>query len=153
MILPTGSNALQIIRMINAPRALVYAAWTDSDLARKWLEADSCATDELVLEAWRGGRFLWVLSKSNGERQTIRGKFRSVYPHEKIIHTWQWADTPMWKDAMSLVTVEFCEKENNSLTELRLTHDKFPDETSRDNHIAGWNNALDKLDHLIAAGL
>jgi uncharacterized protein YndB with AHSA1/START domain len=151
MTLSTGSTALQIIRMINAPRARVYAAWTDANLARKWLEADSCATDELILEAWRGGRFLWVLNKMNGNKQTIRGKFRVVHPQEKIIHSWQWVDAPVWKDAMSLVTVEFSEKDNNRFTELRLTHDKLPDETSRDNHITGWNNALDKLDHLIAA--
>ncbi|WP_395744831.1 SRPBCC domain-containing protein [Prosthecobacter sp.] len=150
MTLSTDTTALQIIRMINAPCERVYAAWTDPDLARLWWGADGCSTDELVLDVWRGGRFRWVARPADGEKLTIEGKFRVVRPYEKIVHTWQWVENAAWKDALSLVTVEFLEKEDNTVTEVRLTHDKLPDEQSRDNRINEWNNALDRLEHLLA---
>ncbi|OYW31511.1 MAG: hypothetical protein B7Z47_00870 [Chthoniobacter sp. 12-60-6] len=151
MTVSTDSTALQIIRMINAPRERVYAAWTDADLAIQWWGPDGCVTEELILEAWRGGRFRWLLRTAEGEKVNIQGKYRVVHPPEKIVHTWQWIGAPEWKDAMSTVTVEFCEKEDNTVTELRLTHEKLLDELSRDNHINGWNNALDKLERLFEA--
>ena len=151
MTLSTGSTTLQIIRMINAPRERVYAAWTDADAAMQWWGPDGCVTEELVMDAWRGGRFRWLLTTAEGERVNIQGKYRVVHAPEKIIHTWQWVGSPAWKDAMSTVTVEFLEKENNSVTEVRLTHENLVDEASRDNHISGWNSALDKLERLFAA--
>lgn len=150
MTLTTSPTALQIIRMIPAPRERVYAVWTDPDLARQWWFSKGFVTDELVIEAWRGGRFLWALSRAGSESLVIRGKYRKVYPQEKIIHTWHCA-TPEWKDAMSLVTVEFNDREHNALTELRLTHENLPDEPSRDIHIDRWNTMLGRLERLLAA--
>ncbi|MDB6003979.1 MAG: hypothetical protein JWR15_966 [Prosthecobacter sp.] len=151
MTLSTDSTALQIIRMINAPRERVYAVWTDADLASQWWGPDGCVTEELILDAWRGGRFRWLLNTADGEKMNIQGKYRVVHPLEKLVHTWQLIGAPEWKDAMSTVTVEFLEKEGNTVTELRLTHENLPDEPSRDNRINGWNNALDKLERLFPA--
>lgn len=152
MTLSTGPTTLQIIRMINAPRERVYAAWTDADAALQWWSPEGCVTEELVLDAWRGGRFRWLLTTAEGEKVNIQGKYRVVHPPEKIIHTWQLIGEPAWKDAMSTVTVEFVEKEDNSVTEVRLTHENLLDEASRDSHLSGWNSALDQLERLFAAG-
>lgn len=35
-------------------------------------------------------------------------------------------------------------------TDLRLTHENFPSQQSRDNHLGGWNSALDKFERLLA---
>jgi uncharacterized protein YndB with AHSA1/START domain len=149
MTLFTESTALQIVRMIQAPRERVYAAWTDSTLARQWWGADACETQELDIDAWRGGTFRWVFTRADGEQFLVRGKYRVVQAPKKIVHTWQWVDSPAWKDALSIVTIEFLEKEDNTLTELRLTHDKLPDEQSRDIHMNDWNSALDKLERFL----
>jgi hypothetical protein len=44
------------------------------------------------------------------------------------------------KDHSSIVTVEFFDCEGG--TELRLTHEKLPNEASRDDHTQGWNSVL-----------
>ncbi|WP_395747884.1 SRPBCC domain-containing protein [Prosthecobacter sp.] len=150
MTLFTNPTALQIVRMIQAPRERVYAAWTDTSLALRWWGAEGCETEELDLDAWRGGTFRWLLTRPDGKKSLVRGKYHTVQPPKKIVHTWQWVDAPAWKDAWSLVSIEFLEKENGTLTELRLVHDKLPNEESRDGHIGGWNSALDRLERLFA---
>jgi glutathione S-transferase len=142
-------NSLQITRVIKAPRDRVYAAWTDLKLAGKWWGPDGCETHELISDARVGGEFRWVLSAPDGERMTARGEFREVRPGEKLAYTWQWDDDPQWEGIESLVTVEFLEKDA-ATTELRLTHEKLPSRQSRDNHVGGWNGALDKFERLLA---
>ncbi len=149
MTLSTDTTTMQMTRVINAPRERVYAAWTEPELASQWWGADGCSTEELILDAWRGGRLRWAFITREGTKVTVEGKFRVAHPPEKIIHTWQSVGTPAWRDALSIVTVELVEKEDNNSTEVRLTHEKLPDEKSRDEHTHAWNNALDKLELLL----
>lgn len=153
MTLSTDTTALQILRMINAPRPHVYAALTDGDAAVQWWgTAGGVTTEELILEVWRGGRFRWLFRTAEKQEVNIQGKYRVIEPLEKIIHTWQWIGAPEWKDAMSIVTIEFWKKENDTMTELRLTQEKLPNEQSRDFHINLWNNVLDRLEHIFTPG-
>jgi uncharacterized protein YndB with AHSA1/START domain len=143
-------TTLQITRVISAPRDRVYAAWTDLELANQWWGPDGCVTHELICDARVGGKFRWVLSTPDGERMTAQGEFREVRPREKVVYTWQWADDPDWENHESVVSVEF--RENDAATtELRLTHENLPSQQSRDNHVGGWNSALDKLERLLAS--
>ncbi|WP_395735955.1 SRPBCC domain-containing protein [Prosthecobacter sp.] len=148
MTLFTDPNALQIVRMIRAPREGVYAAWTDASVALQWWGDQGCETEELNLDAWRGGTFRWVFKAADGTKNLVRGKYHSVQPPIKIVHTWQWVDAPGWKEAWSLVTIEFSEKDDGRATEIRLTHDKLPDEKTRDSHMKDWNSSLDRLERL-----
>jgi uncharacterized protein YndB with AHSA1/START domain len=145
----SSETTLQITRLFDAPLDRVYAAWTEFGLVSQWWGPDGCQTDELTCEAKRGGAFRWTLTAGNREQMTAHGKFREVRPQEKLVFTWHWADDPDWKDLESLVTVEFIEKDPTT-TELRLTHADLPTPQSRDNHSAGWNSALDKLEQLLA---
>lgn len=80
---------------------------------------------------------------------TARGLFQEVEPGRKVSYTWQWESDPQWEEVQSLITVEFREAGPGS-TELRLTHEGFPTKESKDNHLAGWSSALDKLARLVA---
>jgi len=148
MSLSTATTDLHIVRLINASRKRVYAAWVDPERAIQWWNLDGCVTDELVIEAWRGGHFFWTVTIANGNQQTARGKYRVVRPLDKIIHSWQW-HVPSWKDAMSIVTIEFGDKEAGTMTELRLTHERFPDSDSCEELRQTWNTLLDKLEQLL----
>jgi uncharacterized protein YndB with AHSA1/START domain len=143
-------TTLQITRVIGAPRPSVFAAWTDLSLAGKWWGPDGCKTHELIVDPHPGGQFRWVLSSPDGERMTAEGEFREVRPGAMLAYTWRWVDDPAWDSVESLITVEFKELDGDR-TELRLTHENLPSQQSRDNHVQGWNCALDKLERLLAA--
>lgn len=144
----TEKIALEIKRVIKAPRDRVYAAWTDPAQIRQWFGPENVRTHHFIADVRVGGKYRWELSNSEGERMTARGEYRELQPGRKIVFTWQWDDDEVWKDHTSLVTVEL--SEHNEGTELRLFHEQLPNEESRDGHNRGWNSALDKLQRLFS---
>jgi uncharacterized protein YndB with AHSA1/START domain len=79
---------------------------------------------------------------------TCRGEYRELQPGKKIVFTWQWEDDETWENHISVVTVELDDADGG--TELRLTHERLPNEASRDGHTGGWNSALDKLEKFVS---
>lgn len=139
--------SLEIKRFINAPRDRVYAAWTDPTQLKQWFGPEKVQTRNLIADARVGGKFRWDLNNSEGEKMTCRGEYRELRPGKKIVFTWQWDDDEDWENHISVVTVELSDRDNG--TELRLIHERLPNEASRDGHTEGWNSALDKLEKFI----
>jgi uncharacterized protein YndB with AHSA1/START domain len=140
----TEKLSLEIKRLIKAPRDRVYAAWTDTAQLKRWFGPENVQTRELVADVRVGGKFRWDLNNAEGEKMTCRGEYRELQPGKKIVFTWQWEDDEDWENHVSIVTVEL--DDAGAGTELRLTHEKLPNEESRDGHTRGWNSALDKLE-------
>jgi uncharacterized protein YndB with AHSA1/START domain len=140
----TDKLSLEIKRVIKAPRDRVYAAWTDGAQLKQWFGPENVQTRELIAEARVGGKFRWDLTNSEGKEMTIRGEYRELEPNRKIVFTWQWEDDKTWQHQESVVTVELDDIDGG--TELRLTHERLPNEEMRDGHNRGWNSALDKLE-------
>ena len=141
-------TALQINRIFKSPRHRVWTAWCDPDLAKQWWGPDGCETLELIVDGRVGGKYRWVLRTPDGTEMQANGEYRAVQPGERLVYTWHWEDDPEWENHDSVVTVEFMEKDPTT-TELHLTHRDLPSEASRDNHIGGWNSALDRLEKLL----
>ena len=140
----TEDLSLEIRRLIKAPRDRVYAAWTDPAQLKQWFGPENVQTRELVADARVGGKVVWDLINSEGEKMTMRGEYRELQPGKRIVFSWQWEDDEDWENHISIVTVELADAEGG--TELRLTHEQLPNEESRDGHTRGWNSALDKLE-------
>ena len=145
---PAGKTSLQIKRFIDAPRARVYAAWTDPAQLKQWFGPAWVQTRELVADAKVGGTFRWDLTNCDGEEKTIQGEYREIVPGKKIVFTWKHCDDELWKNQISMVTVEFSDR--NGGTELRLKHEQLPTEESRDDHNKGWNSVLDRLEKFVS---
>ena len=138
---------LEIKRVLNAPRDRVYAAWTDPSQLKQWFGPEKVQTRDLIADARVGGEFRWDLINSEGEKMTIRGEYRELHPDRKIVFTWQWDDDETWKNHISVVTVELDDDDGG--TELHLTHERLPNEESRDGHNEGWNSVLGKLEKFL----
>jgi uncharacterized protein YndB with AHSA1/START domain len=63
------------------------------------------------------------------------------------VYTWRWEGT-QHDGVETLVTVEFHDRGN--ATEVRITHDLFPDEQIRALHSDGWNGCLRVLEQTVA---
>ncbi len=140
--------SLEIKRFIKAPRDRVYAAWTDPAQLKKWFGPENVKTRDLIADVRVGGEFRWDLTNPEGKDMTISGQYREVQPGKKIVFTWQLEEDEDWKNHSSMVTVEFFDREGG--TEVRLTHEKLPNEASRDDHKQGWNSVLDKLEKFLS---
>ena len=102
-----------------------------------------------MIEPRIGGKLWWMLSSPDGGEMTAQGVFSDVSAGEKIAFTWHWLDDAQWENHESLVTVTF-HAEGSAITEICLTHENLPNETSRDNHAKGWASALEKLERFLS---
>jgi uncharacterized protein YndB with AHSA1/START domain len=137
-------TSLEIKRFVNAPRAQVYAAWTDPAQLKQWFGPEWVQTRDIVAEVRTGGKFRWDLINCDGEEKTIEGEYREVVSQKKIVFTWRHCDDALWENQTSIVTVEFSDCDGG--TELRLKHEHLPSEESRDDHDRGWKSVLDRLE-------
>ncbi len=61
--------------------------------------------------------------------------------------TWTWekrpGDDPDWTPATTLVTLQFHDRQG--ATDVKITHEQFPDAHMRDAHNEGWSACFDQL--------
>ena len=140
---PAEKTSLEIKRFINAPRARVYAAWTDPEQLKQWWGPKKMKTKTLEFDPRVGGNYRWTLVNEEGEEMTVFGEYRELVPGKKIVFTWKWDDDDDWKTHNSVVAIELSDRDGG--TEIKLAHVQLPSEASRDRHSEGWNVVLDRL--------
>jgi uncharacterized protein YndB with AHSA1/START domain len=84
-----SDREVKVTRSFKAPRSLVYRAWTEPDLVRRWmLGAPGWAMPECEMDVRVGGRFRWRWrSEKDGSEFGFTGVFREVTPVARIVHT------------------------------------------------------------------
>ena len=143
-----AETTLVIRRTFKAPREKVFRAWTEEETIKKWWGPEECTPEITEFNLRVGGRFRIATCKSEtGEEIFVNGEYREIQPPEKIVFTWNW-EPPGMEISETQVTVEF--RERGGATELTLTHERLPDEKTRDLHGKGWNSGLDCLARLFA---
>ncbi|TAK41613.1 MAG: SRPBCC domain-containing protein [Betaproteobacteria bacterium] len=124
----------------------VWRAWTDPQELKRWFGPggnDPVSLVELDLRA--GGRYRIVFGGPDGAAHEVQGVYREVVPNRKLVFTWVWPRTTPERE--SLVTIEFREVARG--TELVFRHERFADETVRDNHRQGWSESFVKLERAL----
>ena len=143
---------LQLNRVFNAPRELVFQAWTDAHQFKHWFGAAACegaSLESVKMDARTGGKYRLQLHRADGEYYTTAGRYCEVTPPERLVFTWAFEKDGSGEEygevepPEMLVTVEF--KAHGQQTELILTHERFASPESRDRHADGWNRCLDSL--------
>jgi uncharacterized protein YndB with AHSA1/START domain len=143
---------LQLTRVFDAPREMVFRAWTDASQFQQWFGAAACdgaALRTVKADARIGGKYRLQVRKNDGEFFTTVGTYREVKPPEKLVFTWAFEKDGSGDEfgevepPEMLVTIEF--RARGKQTELVLTHEKFASVESRDRHNEGWNRCLDSL--------
>lgn len=105
-----GEREIVITRQFNAPRKLVFEAFTRPELLKRWLfgpDGWELAVCEIDLRV--GGKYRWVWSKKDGTVQMgAGGEYREVTPHSRIVSTERFDDP--WYPGECIGTLEFTEK-------------------------------------------
>ncbi len=136
---------LTVERTIKAAQADVFNAWLDPDMLRKFMmPAAEMSVPKASNDPTEGGRFEIVMS-ANGNEMPHAGTYREIKPHERLVFTWE---SP-YSVEDSTVTLTFSPVDSG--THVTLTHVRFADEETRDNHKGGWTGILATLETAIAA--
>jgi uncharacterized protein YndB with AHSA1/START domain len=145
----TGAE-LVITRMFNAPRALVFKAWTDPAMMVRWFGPRHHPATSLSLDLTPGGKWSGCLrSVADGSELRLGGVFREIIPPERLVFSFAW-DEPGERGLETIVTIEF--EALGDQTRMTLRQVPFRSTTEQDGHQEGWSSCFDRLaEHLAAA--
>jgi len=154
-----AERVLDITRVFDAPRELVWKAWTEPERVKRWWGPKGFTAPFCKIDLRVGGVFLYCMRSPDGKDYWSTGVYHEVVKPERIVYTDRFADergnvVPATHYGMSadfplemLVTVTF--EEHEGKTRLTLIHVGIPSGADRDGACQGWNESLDKLaEHL-----
>ena len=140
----TREPELVMTHVFDAPRALVFAAWTENHHLERWQGAPEGFTVTTELSDIRpGGAYRIRMRSPEGEVHRLQGVYREIVPPERIVFTHAWLDADGTPGQETLVTLTFAER--GGKTELTLRQTGFRSEASRDGHAEGWASTFNRL--------
>jgi len=142
-------RTLLIERTFDAPRDLVFKAWTDPNHMKHWWGPRGFASTVLTMDFRTGGAYrIHMRSPENTDHWT-QGVYREIVPSERLVMVGSWTDehgNPTTPETTTTVTFE----EHAGKTKLTL-HATFESVTARDAHRGGWNSSFERLATYLAS--
>ena len=147
--LPSDTQIL-VTREFNAPKDLVYKAWTTPELIKRWWSGDRGEVTVAEVDLRVGGTWRHVMIANQGFEVAFHGEYREIVPNERIVSTETFEGAPEAGD--SLTTVALAERDGR--TTLTILTD-YPTREIRDMVIStGMEGGLqESLDHLEAVAI
>lgn len=141
-------------RVFDAPRELVWKAWTDPQCVERWWGPAGFGTRVKELDLRVGGRSAYVMIGPDGSEYPVEGVFREIVPFERIVTTDDFGEEYRAASVEDLpegiiLTVLFEEvDEKRTRLTLELSH---PNAEERRKHeemgvVEGWGSSLDCLE-------
>ncbi len=94
IIAELGKQELFIIREFNAPRELVFEAFTNPELLVKWLGPRDLTMEIEKLDNRTGGSYRFIHCNANGNKFGFNGVIHEVFAPERIIRTFEFEGLP-----------------------------------------------------------
>lgn len=129
---------LTMDRTYRAPPERVYRAWTDQREIAQWVAPNPEMETTAELDVREGGDYVIRMGP-----HTVRGTYQEIVPDEKLVFTWRWDGAEA--AGHMLVTVTLDETPDGG-TNMRLFHESFPSEESREQHDQGWTGSFARLE-------
>jgi uncharacterized protein YndB with AHSA1/START domain len=140
---------LVITRIFDAPRELVFQAWTDPQRMLQWMGPRSHPARLMEMDARPGGAWRGCLDAADGSGELWQsGTCWEIVPPERVVFTFAWHTADGTRGAEQLVTIVFAAVGDKT----RMTFRQSPFQTveSRDGHVLGWHSAFDRFDDYLA---
>jgi len=156
---PMKGYELKIVRTFDAPRELVWKAWTDSEMLKHWMGPRGFTATEYTMGGSVGAS--WHMKMQGHIPGTEKlgclgqgGKVLEIDPPRLLKFTLAWdrredvglAESP-YKE--NIVTVQL--EESGNKTVMTFTQGPFATEGEFQGHTGGWNSAFDKFAEFVLA--
>ncbi len=147
--LPTDRQIL-ITREFDAPRHLVYKAWTTPELVKRWWHANRGQVTIAEIDLRVGGTWRYVSVTESGVEVAFHGEYREIVPNERLVSTEVYEGIPDAEQHAALNTLTLTERDGRTLLTVLVEH---PTREGRDAHInsgmePGMQDALDLLEQV-----
>jgi len=146
--LPTDEQIL-ITREFNAPRHLVFKAWTTPELVKCWWTGDRADATSVEIDLRVGGSWRYVMV-ADGFESAFHGEYREIVPNERIVSTEVYEGMPEAEEHAALNILTLTEVDGRTTLTVLVEH---PTKEGRDAQInfgmdAGMQDAMDLLEQV-----
>ena len=143
--LPTDREIL-VTREFEAPKHLIYRAWTEPELVRRWWHAGRGEMTAAEIDLRVGGTYRFAAVTPDGMEVAFHGEYREIVPEERIVSTEVYEGAPASEGTVNTLTLD----ENDGRTTVTILIEAKSKE-ERDAIIAsgmedGLQDALDLLE-------
>ena len=131
----------------DAPKDLVYKAWTTPELVRRWWNASRGEVTISEFDLRVGGMWRYVMVANGDFEVAFHGEYREIVPNERIVSTEVYEGMP---EGEAVNTVTFTELDGRTTLTILVQHTS---KEHRDGHIdsgmeAGMQDAMDLLEQV-----
>lgn len=144
-----GDRELVVTRTFNAPLSMVYRAWSQPELFRRWWMPKSASGVSLVacdMDVRTGGKYRLEFSAGGADTMAFYGKYLEVVPNERIV----WTNDEGEEGAVTTVTFE--DQGGKTLVNF---HEVYPSKEALEEALQGSAAALpeqlEQLDELLSS--
>jgi uncharacterized protein YndB with AHSA1/START domain len=148
LVTEPADRVLTITRIFDAPRSLVFKAWTDSEHMARWWGPRGFKSDVIKNDLRPGGAYRIHMLGPDGDHWS-QGVYREVVPPERLVMVGSWADA-QGNPTRPETTLTLLFEDVGGKTKLTLHNAVFESVTARDLHNGGWTSALDCLAEYLA---
>lgn len=157
----TGQD-LVIERVFDAPRDLVWEAWTEPQQFAKWFGPHDYTIPSVEIDLRVGGKMLFAMRSPEGQDVWSLGVFREVEPPSRLVYDDSFADElgnivpasyydmDMGDDVPLVMTVSVTFDDVDGKTKMTLRHAGLPNAHGEGAN-EGWSQSFDKLAEYLAA--
>jgi uncharacterized protein YndB with AHSA1/START domain len=153
----SADREIVITRVFDAPRQLVWKAWTQSEHVAKWWGPRGFNTRVTELDLRPGGVWRYVMVGPDGAEYPVKGVFREVVPMERIVTTDEFDEPFDRPGAANLpkgieLTCLFEDLGRKTKLTLRILHATPEDRRKHEEMgvVPGWGSSFDCLDEYLA---
>jgi uncharacterized protein YndB with AHSA1/START domain len=150
--LPSDTQIL-ITREFDAPRHLVWRAWTTPELVRQWWHANRGEMSVCEIDLRVGGTWRYAMDVEGFGEVGFHGEYREIVPNERLVSTEVYEGIPDADEHAALDTLTLEEVDGRTLMTVLVEH---PTKEGRDAHIEsgmedGMQDAMDLLEKVAVA--
>lgn len=155
-----AESALVISRVFDAPRELVWKAWTDPEFSKRWWGPKDFTAPVSKIDLRVGGKYISCMRSPDGKDIWGTGVYREIVPPERLVMTDSFSDEKgnvlpasaygMPGDWPLELEIAVTLEEIGDKTKMVLQHIGIPAGKMREDTETGWNESFDKLAESLA---
>ena len=155
------TERMVVTRIFDAPRELVWKAWTDPKYVMQWWGPKGFTAPVCQMDFRVGGKYLCCMRSPDGQELWTGGEYHEIVPHEKIVCSMYFSDSEGNKvepahygieheaidNAYDVITFEDF---GDGQTKLTFVGNETRENAEKSGQVEGWNQIFDKFAAVVA---
>jgi uncharacterized protein YndB with AHSA1/START domain len=139
-----SDHELTIVRIVDAPVALVFKVWSQPEHVARWWGPKNFTCPDCAMDFREGGAYRSSIRSPDGENAWMVGHYQEIIEPERIVFTFAWEDADGLRGPQTLVTVTLGAQ--GQRTKLAFHQTPFDSVEDRDSHQNGWTECMERLE-------